>query len=140
MFAKHKVMLAAVALLSATAWVTTPGIAAADGHEGLIARGVYDGIWHTDKVKVIIEKVSRDGTISGIVHFDKTSRWPDAKFNFTGQIGGRDALTIQRDPDDCNQVAHAGPPEREGRYWVWRGEVSGDGLDRPYAFELRIPR
>jgi hypothetical protein len=140
MLTNTKALLAATALLVAAATALLPGTTAAAGPDGLITRGVYDGVWHTDKVKVIIEHVSREGAVSGVVHFDRASRFPDFKFSFTGQIGRRDGLTIQRDRAEYDQVAHAGPPHREGGYWVWRGAVTGDGLDRPYAFELRIPR
>jgi hypothetical protein len=136
---QNKSLLSAALFLAAATFLR-PSPAAADGPGGLISRGVYDGVWHTDKVKVIIEHVSRDGAFSGVVHFDKASRWPDAKFNFSGQIGPRDALTIQREKEECDQVAQAGTPHREGRYWVWRGAVTGACLDGPYAFELRIPR
>jgi hypothetical protein len=129
--------LAAVALLTLTA-LGLPGEASAHGGDGLISKGVYDGLWHGDRVTIIIEKVSRDGKLSGVIHFDPKGRWGDVKADFTGEIGARDALVIRR--SDCGQVARAGAPRRDGRSWAWRGDVTGEGLDRAYPFELKVPR
>jgi hypothetical protein len=38
-----------------------PSEAAAAGRNEIISRGVYDGIWHGDKVTFSIESVDRDG-------------------------------------------------------------------------------
>jgi Uma2 family endonuclease len=54
-----------------------PLTAAADDRDEVIRPGVYHGVWHTDKVKIIIEEVDRDGTFSGQLKFDKESRFPD---------------------------------------------------------------
>jgi hypothetical protein len=41
--------------------------------------------------------------------------------------------------DNCTQVAHADAPCLERGAVVWRGDVAGDGLDRPLPFELCMP-
>jgi hypothetical protein len=131
----------ASALLAALAFgLAMPNQASAAARNEIISRGVYDGKWHGDKVTFSVEKVDRDGRFRGTVHFDPRSRWPDAKFDFLGQIGRGGALTIHRVKDDCDQVAHTGTPRTEGRGWVWTGDVSGAGLDRCYPFELHVPR
>jgi len=101
--------------------------------------GVYSGKWHGDKVKIIVEEVCRNGTFSGIVHFDQASNWPDARFDFVGQIGEHGSITITRVKDGCPQVARTGAPCLEGRTLVWHGDVSEANLDRPYPFELSVP-
>jgi hypothetical protein len=132
-------LLTALALLITTACVL-PNAAEAANRNEIISRGVYDGVWHGGKVTFSIEKVNRDGCFSGIVHFDLSSPWPDAKFDFTGQIGRGDSLTIRRVKDGWNQVAVTGSPRIESRCWVWKGNVTGDGLDTPLPFEIHIPR
>jgi hypothetical protein len=104
-----------------------------------IRPGIYTGRWHSDKVRFIIEEVSSDGTFSGVVHFDKTSNFPDALFVFTGEIGRQNSITIKRDPNNDKQVSRAGEPRREEGNLIWVGETKGDDLDKPYVFELRIP-
>jgi len=104
-----------------------------------IRPGIYTGRWHSDKVRFIIEEVSSDGTFSGVCHFDKTSNHPDALFIFTGEIGGHNSITINRNPNDDKQVSRAGEPHRAEGSLVWVGETKGADLDRPYVFELRIP-
>jgi hypothetical protein len=133
--------LAALALLVGFAIpFAAPNEAAAAGRNEIISRGVYDGKWHGDKVTFSVEKVERDGCFSGVVHFDAHSNWPDAKFDFTGQIGKGGSLTIRRVKDGCDQVARAGTPRVNGKCWDWAGDVTGDGLDRAYPFELHVPR
>ena len=127
-------------LLSLVAALAAPGAAqAADSRVPGLRPGIYDGIWHTDQVKVIVEEVCPDGRFSGVVHFEKSSRWPDYCFNFNGQVGRGGALTLTRVGDNCTQVAHTDAPCRERGAVVWRGDVAGDSLDRPLAFELRMP-
>jgi hypothetical protein len=134
-------LLATVTLLIAGiyAW-GLPKEAAAAGRNEIISRGVYDGKWHGEKVTFSVERVDRNGCFMGTVHFDAHSNWPDAKFDFTGEIGRGGSLTINRVKDNCNQVAHTGAPQINGRCWVWHGDVSGDCLDRCYPFELHVPR
>ncbi len=129
----------ALALLAGTAaFVARPGVARADDSD-VIRPGMYEGQWHSDKVRFIIEEVAGDGTFSGVVHFDKTSRFPDALFVFTGEIGRHGSITIKRDPNSDPQVSKAGEPRREKGTLIWEGETTGDDLDKPYPFELRIP-
>src|SRR5262249_15544967 len=135
-----RTFLALALFIVTTSIFAVPNHAAAADASGLIRCGIYNGTWHGDKVKVIIEEVSRNGQFPGLVHFDPNSNWPHAKFEFSGQIGQLDSLTISRINDNCNQVANAGVPCREGRYWVWKGGVTGDGVDGVYPFELEIPR
>jgi hypothetical protein len=111
----------------------------ADDLDLVIRPGVYHGQWHGDKVKIIIEEVGRDEKFSGIVHFDKESRFPDAIFLFTGEIGHHKKLTIRRDPNNDPQVARTEEPTRHEGHLVWKGEVTGEDLDKAYPFELRIP-
>jgi hypothetical protein len=134
-------MIARLTRLSvlAVAVLALPLTASADERNTPIRPGVYDGVWHTDKVKIIVEEVCKDGTFSGSVRFDKDSRWPDYRFDFKGQIGQQDELTITRVGDNCTQVANASAPSREGRSLLWQGDVAGDGLDQPYSFEMRLP-
>ena len=49
-------------------------------------------------------------------------------------------LTIRRVKDGWNQVARTGVPQIDGKCWVWKGDVTGDGLDAPLPFDLHIPR
>src|SRR5262249_25941657 len=123
----------------AVAFVALPGAARADDRDFAVRPGIYDGQWHGDKVRFILEDVAGDGSFSGVVHFDKTSRFPDALFVFTGEIGRRKSITIRRDPNSDAQVAEAGEPRREKGVLVWEGETTGNDLDMPYPFELRIP-
>jgi hypothetical protein len=128
-----------LALLTASlAFFALPGLASA-GANIRLKPGVYDGIWHTDKVKITIEKVFPDGKFTGNVHFDPSSRWPNYRFDLEGCLERNGSVTIRRVGDNCNQVATTAPERGEGRNLVWRGSVSGDGLDRPYAFELKVP-
>lgn len=129
----------AALLLAAVATLALPPAAQASGRRAPeLCPGIYDGIWHTDPVKIVIEEGGADGHLSGVVHFAKSSRWPDYIFNFNGQVDRRGSLTLTRVGDNCTQVAHA-EGRREGRSLVWRGDVAGDGLDRPLPFELRMP-
>jgi hypothetical protein len=126
-------------LIAAVAALTLPGVATAHDRDRPLRPGVYEGTWHTDPVKIIVEAVSPNGQFSGQVHFEPSSRWPDYRFNFTGRVGRDESLTVTRVGDSCKQLAHTRAPRREGRDLVWRGDVTGEGLDRPYAFALRIP-
>ncbi|HEV3259317.1 MAG TPA: hypothetical protein VG013_20795 [Gemmataceae bacterium] len=135
-----RLSLAPALLLAALAALAMPTTAsAADNRVPELRPGICDGIWHTDQVKVVVEEVCPDGRFSGVVHFAKSSRWPDYCFNFNGQVGRRGALTLTRVGDNCTQVAHTDAPCRERGAVVWHGDVAGDGLDRPLAFELRMP-
>jgi hypothetical protein len=112
-----------------------PGDASA---AGIVRKGVYHGIWHTDKVTFTIEKVGRDGEFSGVMHFDPKSRAPGVVAAFTGKVGPRDSITIHR--TEYPQTAKAGAPKSTGKFYIWSGSVTGKGLDKPYSFELKIPR
>jgi hypothetical protein len=125
--------------VAALAALSLPRTAAAADLSAELRPGIYEGVWHTDPVKVTVEEVCPDGRFSGVVHFDKSSRWPDYLFNFNGQIGRRGVLTLTRVGDNCTQVARTDAPCHERGQVVWRGEVAGDGLDRPLPFELRVP-
>jgi hypothetical protein len=105
----------------------------------MVVPGIYPGRWHSDSVRFIIEKVTAEGRFSGVVHFDKSSRFPDALFTFTGEISPHGTIHIDRDPNNDPQVSKAGEPRREGDKLVWVGETTGPDLDMPYPFELRIP-
>jgi len=124
-------------LAAVVAILAQPLTATADDRDEVIRRGVYDGVWHTDKVKIIVEEVHKDGTFSGQLKFDKESRFPDFRCDFTGKIGRRDAIAITR--SDCAQTAEAGSPRRERGELVWKGDVTGEYLDQPYRFELSVP-
>jgi hypothetical protein len=126
-------------LAGAAVLLAQPGTASAHDDPCVVRPGVYDGKWHGDKVKFLVEKVSRDGCFSGIVHFDAASNWPDARFDFVGQVGPRESIIVRRIKDNCAQVGRSSGPCREGGTLVWRGTVSEGNLDRPYPFELRIP-
>ena len=115
------------------------GMAQADDPGFVVRPGMYEGQWHGDKVRFVIEEVSGAGTFSGVVHFDKRSRFPDALFVFTGEVGRHKSLTIRRDPNNDPQVANAGEPRRERGVLIWEGGTTGSDLDQPYPFELRIP-
>jgi len=100
-----------------------------------IRRGVYDGIWHTDPVTIIIDSVDRDGSFKGEMHFDPQGRWGDVRCGIFGRLENNGSLTITR--EDCSQTARTGRPERSGRTTVWKGEVRA--ADFTSTFELRIP-
>jgi hypothetical protein len=141
MTALNNRLLTALALfLVGTCAVALAGTAAAEDRDDVVYKGVHDGVWHGGKMKLSVEKVTRAGEFSGTVHFDPKSPWPDATFTFQGRIGRDDSLIIRRVNDGWDQVVRTGPPRREGDYLVWKGEVTGDGLDKPLPFELRVRR
>ena len=129
----------ALALLAGTAaFVARPGVARADDSD-VIRPGMYEGQWHSDKVRFIIEEVAGDGTFSGVVHFDKTSRFPDALFVFTGEIGRHGSHHHQEGPEQRPASVQSRRTTREKGTLIWEGETTGDDLDKPYPFEPRIP-
>jgi hypothetical protein len=137
-------MVALALVIAPLAFLGLPGFASADERDRPpIRKGVFEGIWHTDPVTIIIERVNRDGTFKGEIHFDPQGRWGDVRAPFTGRLDRDDSLTVSR--DDCvpagsnvsDQIARTGRPERRGRAMVWRGEVRGP--DFTSTFELRIP-
>jgi hypothetical protein len=117
-----------------TALVAVPGQAYEGERDGL-RKGVFEGIWHTDPVTIIILSVERDGSFKGEMHFDPNGRWGDVRCGIFGRVEENGSLTVTR--DDCPQTARTGRPERRGRLIVWRGEVRG--ADFTSSFELRIP-
>jgi hypothetical protein len=130
--------IASTLLATLAGLFASPGSSHADDRDLVFRPGVYQCQWHGDKVKIIVEKVHGDRTFSGSVHFDKSSNFPDARFEFTGKIGRHESITITREAN-CPQVARAGEPRRENGHMIWKGEVSEGNLDKPYPFELRIP-
>jgi hypothetical protein len=131
--------LTRLSVLAVAVVLAQPLTASADDRAGPIRPGVYDGVWHTDKVQITVAEVCKDGTFTGSVLFDKDSRWPDYRFDFKGVIGRGDALSILRVGDNCTQVAFAPAPRQEGQSLVWTGEVVGEGLDQAYSFEMYVP-
>jgi hypothetical protein len=131
-------------LITALALATAPlvliaaaGLAsAAQPDVRLVRPGVYNGLWHGDKVKFIILKVHGDGSFSGDIHFDPNGRYPNFRCGFTARLGNNNSLTMTR--DDCAQTAVTGRPDLYGNTTVWRGSVALD--NNRYAFEMRIPR
>jgi hypothetical protein len=99
--------------------------------------GEYDGLWHTDKVKFIFEKVHKDGTFSGVVRFDKDSRYPNATFVFTGKLEKDGSIAINRDPNNAAQTSEAKKPKEEKGHLIWEGTTTGKDFKAP--FELRVP-
>ena len=99
----------------------------------------YDGLWHGDKVKYILEKVHKDGTFSGVARFAKDSRWPDQTMAFTGKLSDDGSITINR--KDEPQTSEAKKPKTEKGRLVWEGRTTGKDLDpkEKLPFELRVP-
>src|SRR5690348_2308403 len=128
MLAQIKRWMVTLALVTAPlAFLALPGVASANERDRpLIRKGVFEGIWHTDPVTIIIERVNHDGTFTGEIHFDPQGRWGDVRAGFTGRLGGDGCLTISRDdcvPPGCTvsaQIAQTGRPEWRGRAMVWR--------------------
>jgi hypothetical protein len=104
---------------------------------GMIKKGSWNGLWHSDQVKFDIEKVSKDGKFSGVIHFDPKGRWGDVRSTFTGEISPNGAIVIRR--PDSQQESRAGAPKRGKRDWQWTGETTGKGLDKGYPFQMEIP-
>jgi hypothetical protein len=129
--------LLALVVLTTAGFTLNGGTASAAEPAGLVTKGIYDGLWHGDKVKFIVEKVSPDGKFSGVIHFDPKGRWPDTKSGFTGQLGPRDSIIIRR--PDSTQESTARGPKREGKFWIWTGQTTGKGLDKGFPFEMQIP-
>jgi len=133
------VLAAACFFIAAAMFIVSPGVARAEEYDFVMRPGIYAGQWHGDQVRFIVEEVAGDGTFSGVVHFDKSSRFPDALFVFTGEMGGHRSITIKRDPNNDPQVSKAREPVREKGDLIWHGETTGADLDKAYPFELRIP-
>ena len=146
MFTRTKRLTTALMLTCVPlALLALPGFASAEQPERTkLRKGVYDGIWHTDPVKVIIEKVENNGSFTGEIHFDPNGRWGDVRAGITGELDQNGAITISRDdcPAPTTQIAKAPRPELKGRALVWKGEVTlsyGDAPSEQYSFELRMP-
>ena len=137
MLAQIKRWLIALALVAAPlALVALPGPAVAGEVDHCqVRKGVYDGIWHTDPVTIIIESVDRDGSFKGELHFDPNGRWGDVRCGIFGQVEKDGSITMTR--EDCSQTARTGRPQPNGRATVWKGQVNG--ADFTSTFELRIP-
>jgi hypothetical protein len=131
----HSILrLFAVGLL--TAVFALSGMAGGPG--GMIKKGNYNGLWHGDKVKFLVEKVSKKGKFSGVIHFDPKGPWANTTSVFTGEIGPKGEIVIQR--PDSQQVSRAGAPKRGDKNWQWTGETTGKGLEKGgYRFDLQIP-
>ena len=133
-----RLMLALVLTAAPLAFFALPSIASADERDDSpIRKGVYSGIWHTDKVQIIITKVQRDGAFVGELRFDPKGRWGDVRTGIKGRLHNNDSITISRDDCDGLQYAKTERPERKGGALVWKGEVKGP--DFTSTFELRIP-
>ncbi|HJZ55062.1 MAG TPA: hypothetical protein VKE74_08885, partial [Gemmataceae bacterium] len=89
----NRSLLVLAPLAAVVAVMAQPLTASAADRDQMIRPGVYDGVWHTDKVRIIIEEVGRDGTFTGQLRFDKDSRFPDFRCDFTGVISRRGAIT-----------------------------------------------
>jgi hypothetical protein len=135
--AQLKRLLVAVALAAAPlTFLAAPGRAAAEERQRLpLRKGVFEGVWHTDPVTIIIEKVNADGSFSGELHFDPQGRWGDVRCGLTGVQTGNGGLVMTR--SDCPQTARTGRPEPRGGAIVWKGDVTGP--DFTSTFELRVP-
>jgi hypothetical protein len=113
--------------------------ASAGGAGAMIKKGSYNGLWHDAKVKFDIEKVSKNGKFSGVIHFDPKGPFPNATAPFTGEIDAKGAIVIHRG-DEWKQDSRAGAPKRGDKFWHWKGETTGKGLEKGgYSFELNIP-
>ena len=132
-----RLLLALVWTAAPLAFCALPGVASAEARDYPIHKGVYEGVWHTDKVQIIITTVHRDGAFVGELRFDPKGRWGDVRTGIKGQLHDNDSLTITRDDCDGLQGARTRKPERVGRALVWKGEVKGP--DFTSTFELRIP-
>jgi hypothetical protein len=104
-----------------------------------VKKGTYNGMWQGGKMKFTIEKVSDAGKFSGVVHFDKESEWPNLKFDFTGEIGPENALTIHRVNDEWDQVVTVKVPSGKGKERAWKGTITGKGTEEKKKFELHMP-
>ena len=131
---RRMVVLASVAVT--LAFFALPGVASAEGEHSVVRPGVYEGLWHGDNVQIIIDKVNRDGTFSGEIHFDPNGRWGDVRSEFTARLGKHDELTMSR-PDSA-QISESREPRLDGRMLVWKGTTLLQDNTR-HPFELRIP-
>jgi hypothetical protein len=131
-----RLMVTLVWAIAPLALCAQPSVGAAGGHDyPLIRKGVFEGIWHTDRVQIIITHVNRDGSFTGDLRFDPRGRWGDVRTGITGRQLANQSITITR--DDCAQTARTGAPERRGPAMVWHGDVCA--VDFTSTFELRIP-
>jgi hypothetical protein len=139
---RTQLLYSTVLLAIAAALVATPGGSRAGEIENAALRpGDFRGRWHGDKVHFIVEKVHKDGQFSGVVRFDKDSRFPDATFAFTGKLSNDGSITIDRDRKNDPQTSHAKAPKSEGGHLIWEGRTTGEDLDpkQKLLFELHIP-
>jgi hypothetical protein len=113
------------------------GSASAAERDLPIRKGVYHGVWHTDRVQIIITEVRRDGAFVGELRFDPKGRWGDVRTGIKGRLNRDDSLSITRDDCDGAQGASARRPERRGTTLVWKGATKGP--DFTSTFELSVP-
>ena len=111
--------------------------ALAGGPSVSIKKGIYNGQWHGCKVKFDIEKVSKKGKFSGVMHFDPKGPFPNATAAFTGEIGPKGSIVIQ--PRRLAAGVPGSRAKRGDKFWQWTGETTGKGLDKAVPFELKIP-
>ncbi len=132
-----KRLMAVLVLASASLAIVAPAspLSAGEHDRPLIRTGVFNGLWHGDKVQIVVLRVNGDGSFTGDIHFDPNGRWGDVRCGFTARLGNNDSLTMTR--DDCPQTALTGRPDRHGNTIVWRGSIALDNVRHP--FELRIP-
>jgi hypothetical protein len=118
------------------ALLALPGVVSANERDrSQVRTGVFEGVWHTDRVQIIITKVHRDGTFVGELRFDPRGRFGDFRTGITGRQLPNGSISVTR--DDCPQTARTRPPQRKGHALVWEGEVTGP--DFTSNFELRVP-
>jgi len=127
-------------LLAATAAFLAPAAVRAEEPEVVIRPGMYKGrVARRNRCGSSSRRWPATALSPGIIHFDKSSNFPDAIVLLTGELSRRGAITIKRDPKNDPQVSKAGAPHRDKGHWIWKGETTGGNLDKAYPFELHIP-
>jgi hypothetical protein len=107
------------------------------GGEPSIKTGTYKGMWQGGRMKLTIEKVSRN-TFTGLVHMDKESEWPSLKFDVKGEANQDGTITVHRVNDEWNQEVTA-KAHGAGKQRHWKGILTGPGTSEKKHFELRMP-
>jgi hypothetical protein len=138
MLARNKRRVVSLVLaIAPLALLALPGVVSANEREhSQVRTGAYEGVWHTDRVQIILTRVNRDGSFVGELRFDPRGRWGDRRTGITGRQLPNGSITVTR--NDCPQTARTRPPQRKGGSLVWEGEVNFEPRVTS-NFELRIP-